>query len=52
MKKKTIIEILYILAALGYFTYLATKESEFMFFGGLLMIAASIMLTINNKNKI
>ena len=51
MKKELIIKVLYALSALGYLTYLFTKESEFMFFGGLFLIAASIMLIINNKNK-
>ena len=51
MKKEIIITILYLLAAVNYFTYIATKQSAFMFSGGVLLIAASTMLIINNINK-
>ena len=50
-KEEIIIKVLYALSALGYITFLATNKSAFMFCGGLLMIAASIMLNINNKDK-
>ena len=48
---KIITKILYCLALVGFIIYLATKKSEFMFFGGLFLIAASIMLIISKKNK-
>ena len=48
---KIIIKILYAFAILGFLTFLITKNSAFMFCGGLLMIAASIMLLVNSKNK-
>lgn len=51
MKKERITKILYAFASLGYFIYMVTRKSEFMFFGGLFLIAASIMLIICNKNK-
>ena len=50
MKKETIIKVLYGLAVLGFITYLVTKQSGFMFCGGLLLIVASVMLIVN-KNK-
>ena len=50
MKKERITKILYAFAILGYITYIATKKSEFMFFGGIFLIAGSIMLIICNKN--
>lgn len=49
MKKETIIKVLYGLAALGFFTYLVTKQSGYMFCGGLLMIVASVMLILKKK---
>ena len=52
MKEKIITKILYALATLGFIIYLVTKNSEFMFFGGLFLIAASIMLIVcKKKNK-
>jgi len=51
MKKETITNILNGVAAFLFMMYLCTKKSEFMFFGGLFLIAASIMLIITNKNK-
>ena len=51
MKKEIIITILYLLSTVNYFTYIATKQSAFMFSGGVLLIAASTMLIINNINK-
>lgn len=51
MKKEIIIKIFYVLAIIGYLTYLFTQKTAFMFCGGLFMIIASIMLIINNKKK-
>ena len=46
-----IIKILYVLSIFGYLTFLFTKNSAFMFCGGLFMIVASIMLLVYNKLK-
>ena len=51
MKNDIIIKVLFVLAVLGFITYLATRNSAFMFCGGLLMIVAGIMLIISKKNK-
>jgi hypothetical protein len=51
MKKETIVKILYALAVVGFLTFLLTRRSAFMFCGGVLMIAASIILIVHNKNK-
>ena len=51
MKKEIIIKVFYALSALGYITYLFTEKSAFMFCGGIFLIAASLMLIINNKKR-
>ena len=51
MKKDRIIQILYIISICWYLVYLFTKEAGYMFCGSIFMIAASIMLIINNKKK-
>ena len=51
MTKEIITKILYILAIIGFIIYLVTKNSEFMFFGALFIIAASIMLIVTKKSK-
>lgn len=51
MKKEIITRVLYLLAIIGFVIYLITKKSEFMFFGGLFLIVASVMLIISNKSK-
>ena len=49
MKKEIIIKILYACSVIGFLTYLSTKNSLFMFLGGLLLTVASIMSILNNK---
>ena len=51
MKTETIISILYALAAICFFAFLATRKSGLMFCGGLLLIAASLMLLIYKKKE-
>ena len=51
MKKEIIIRIIYGLSAVCFITYLITKNTMFKFFGGLLLIVASLMLIVENTNK-
>ena len=51
MKKDLIIRIIYGFGALGFLLYLITKNSEFMFFGGVFLIIASTLFIINKKEK-
>ena len=54
MKNMEIItRIIYGLAICGFITYLITKNSMFMFIGGLLLIIASTMqiIFVNKKKK-
>ena len=51
MSKEIVAKILYALAALGFIIYLITKNSEFMFFGGLFLVAASLTLIVCKKSK-
>ena len=51
MKQIIIIKIFYLVAIIGFVTYLITKKSGFMFCGGLLLIVASTLKIINDKNK-
>ena len=44
-------KILYLISIVFNVTFMCTKEYMFMFFGGIFLIAASIMLIVNNKNK-
>ena len=51
MNKEIVAKILYALAALGFIIYLVTNNSEFMFFGGLFLVAASLTLIVCKKSK-
>lgn len=51
MKLEIITKVFYALSACNYCAYLATKQSAFMFSGGILLIAASIMLIVSRKKK-
>ena len=51
MKKEIITRVLYLLAIIGFIVYLITKKSEFMFFGGLFLIVASLIVIICKKDK-
>ena len=51
MSKEIVAKILYALAIIGFIIYLITKNSEFMFFGGLFLVAASITLIVCKKSK-
>lgn len=51
MKREMVSRIFYALAILGFVIYLITKKSEFMFFGGLFLIVASLIVVICNKDK-
>ena len=50
MKVKSIAKIIYLLSIICYITFLVTKNSMFMFFGGILLATASIVVIITNKN--
>ena len=49
MNKERISQILYAFSATNFITYSATKQSAFLFAGGILMIVASILLIISKK---
>ena len=51
MKREIVSKIFYGLAVIGFVIYLITKKSEFMFFGGLFLIIASLILIICKKDK-
>ena len=44
-------DIPFILAALCFFIYAATKYTFLLFLGGLLLLSGGIMLIINSKKK-
>lgn len=51
MKKEIVTKMFYALATIFYLMYLLTEKSQFMFFGGLFLIVASIMHVITKKDK-
>ena len=51
MKLEIITKVFYALSACNYCAYIATKQSGFMFSGGILLITASILLIVSKKKK-
>ena len=51
MKRITFIKLFYALSFFSYCGYLMTKNSEFMFFGGLFLAVASVMLIKEKISK-
>ena len=49
MSKEMITKILYALSMLGFVVYLITRNSKFLFLGGLFLVVASLTLIVCKK---